>query len=194
MTDFEVKTKVGVNILDYSASLSKFSLTNAEDESNIIIVGDSMSGKSTVFNLLFSNKREKDPTSYSQTCGINYNFFTAQISGYKRLLVNGYEIGGGIESVGLLKNIVNDSNIRKSVIILTIDLSKPQKFLSTFKKYIEAISSVLTETCRQETLVEIINQKKQQYKNQQDTKVSSIFPSQLLLIGTKYDGFEKIDV
>ena len=99
------KTDSNINILDHAKSLIKHSMS--QEEKNFIFIGDEKSGKSNIFNLLFSNKKkEENLENYSQTCGINYNNATASFSNSKKILMNGYEIGGGLENIGLIQNIV----------------------------------------------------------------------------------------
>lgn len=189
----ETNLESKINILEYAKTLNKQATNSLVDERNIIFIGDKASGKSTLFNLIFPSKREKE--AYVQTCGINYGYISLNISAYRKINLNGYEIGGGVDNIGLLKNIINEGNILNSVVIFTIDLGKPENFMKLFKQYTEAISSILKETCKQETLVDIVNNKKKSYNEKtNDSKLCSPFPCQLVIVGTKYDHFERIDV
>ena len=220
----EDKNDSNINILDYAQTINKsndvFSSSKIE-EKDIIFIGEKGSGKSTIFNNIFISTKEKNNISskenqqYTQTCGINFSYYKGSISDLnKKIIYNGYEIGGGIENVNFLNSLLtkyknNTSNtnnvdidinkefneLNKITFVLVFDLGKPHNFLKLFKKYSESISNILKNNFNKEVLIEYVNSRKECYnKEKNDAKQSSIFPANIIVIGNKYDLFEKLDV
>jgi outer membrane receptor for ferrienterochelin and colicin len=177
----------GINILEYSKSLVKHSFSQIE-EHNFIFVGEKFSGKTTIFNTIFSNKKEKE-TTYIETCGINYNNATVTIGGNnKKILLNGFEIAGDIS---LIKNLIFENNFNFSTFVIVLDLSKPERVLESLLRISGELNKIFTENISSEILEE---SSKKQIKNTADSKIVKINPGKIVVVPTKYDLFEKLDV
>lgn len=180
------------NILEYSSNLVK--QTKQLDEKNFIFIGDNKSGKTTIFNLIFSNKKDKD-NKYTQTCGINFNNASVSFSNINRkILLNGYELGGNIENIQLIKNIVFENNILNTTFVLIIDLNQPENVLKILDQSIKTINGSLTQNVSPETLQMMSKSKEHLIRNKSDLNICEFVPWNICVIGTKYDLFEKIDV
>lgn len=180
------------NIIEYSSNLVK--QTKQIDEKNFIFIGDNKSGKTTVFNLIFSNKKEKD-TKYIQTCGINFNNATVSFSNLNRkILLNGYELGGNVENIQLIKNIVFENNISNTTFVLIIDLSQPEIMLNIINQTLKIIGESLSQNISSETLQMMAKSKEHKLRSKSDSNICEFVPWNLCIIGSKYDLFEKIDV
>ena len=163
------------------------------EERNLIILGDKGSGKTTIFNNLFTSSSTKE--NYSPTCGINYNYIRYQ-SGSKKYILNVYEIGGGIKNLGLIKTFLNEKNIFNTFIILSLDFNCIDNCLTSIKQYINDLNNIIKEIANGEIISELIENKKNKYKdrNSADFKRIKLFPLEMILVGCKYDIFEKIEM
>ena len=185
---------VSKTFLSQAQTLSKQNISSSVDEYNIIILGSEKSGKSTIFNMLFNSKKDNNLDVYSQTCGINFTFLNKEISSYSKKLVNGYEIGGGIENINLIESFITEESILKTKFLITFDLSSPYLFLSFLKEILDKINEILSKKCTDEFLKDLINKKKINFKSEKDKESSILTPIDLTLIGTKYDLLEKLEV
>lgn len=194
-----------INIVEYAKSLVKRSVY--QEEKNFIFVGNSCSGKTIIFNLLFSNKKEKPNTTYNQTCGINFNNANVYFSNSRKVILNGYELGGGPESFPLINNIVYQENYDNSTFILCVDLSKPEQFISLFNSFNKQLSDMFCsekENTSNKTSKNlgidlitrnvIIKEKESKIKNTSDLKYLNLQPWRAVIVGSKYDLFEKFDL
>jgi len=141
------------------------------EEKNLIIIGDKGSGKTTVFNNIFTSSSTKE--IYSPTCGINYNFIRFQASSRKYLL-NIYEIGGGIKNIALLKTILNEKNIFDTFIILTLDFSRIENCLNSLKQYLIGLITIIKEIANMDIINELIENKKMKYKDRNSSDFKKI--------------------
>lgn len=222
-----------VNILEFiksNNSSDKLFSSNNYCEKNVIFIGDKASGKTTIFNSLFNTSKEKFNTTsnsnnenlqYNQTCGINYNYYKGSIKEInKKVIINGYEIGGGISNANLLSTILNkqisiknsnnnnDNNndnltdtileidiLNKLLIVLVFDLSQPYNFINSLKSFTKSISNTLLDSFKKETLLEFTNNKKSKLNILDNNKEAySIFPANIIMICNKFDKFEKYDM
>jgi hypothetical protein len=199
-----------INIVEYAKSLVKRSVY--QEEKNFIFVGNSCSGKTAIFNLLFSNKKEKPNYTYNQTCGINFNNANVYFSNSRKVILNGYELGGGVESFPLIKNIVYQENYDNSAFILVVDLSKPEQFLTLFNNFNKQLYDMFINENENKddnknnnknlknnsidilTRNAIIKEKESKVKTSSDLKYLNLQPWRAVIVGTKYDLFEKFDL
>lgn len=197
MTYNQDPNKVNTNkttLLELANSLSKQSKLQFHDEQNIIILGDEKSGKSLLFNSIFNIKKEKDIDSYSQTCGITYSSLTKTISLYKKQVLNGYEIGGGIENINLIDCILNKGLLENMVIIVVFDLDRPYRFLRIYNEVISQLGIIFNRQYSKEELLDKVNRKRKEISNKDDESMYGIFPCEMIFLGMKYDKFEKMDM
>jgi len=131
------------------------------------------------------------------TSGINYNYVRFQPSS-KIILHNIYEIGGGIININLIKSIINEKSLKNTVFLICLDLKKQSRILSSLKAFLTAIRKVIGELTNenQELLMEITEMKRARYSNENtnDLKRINIFPAEVIVVGTKYDILEKVDM
>jgi hypothetical protein len=181
------------SLVELGISLLKNSSTRRTQEKNLIIVGEKASGKSVLFNNILLNSSMKE--TYTPTCGINYSYMRYQPSSSKKLILNVYELGGGLSNFDLIKTILNNDNITNSVIIINLDLSIGNKTLLSLKEYLKKLTQILKESCSNDKLSEVIENKRFKYKdiNSNDFKRVNIFPAEVIVLGNKYDLLEKID-
>lgn len=197
MTYNQDPNKVNTNkttLLELANSLSKQSKLQFHDEQNIIILGDEKSGKSLLFNSIFNIKKEKDIDSYSQTCGITYSSLTKTVSLYKKQVLNGYEIGGGIENINLIDCILNKGLLENMVIIVVFDLDRPYRFLRIYNEVISQLGIIFNRQYSKEELLDKVNRKRKEISNKEDESMYGIFPCEMIFLGMKYDKFEKMDM
>jgi GTPase SAR1 family protein len=191
----EVKEKMEENIskfnlLNFARSMFTVSL-KIQEEKNLIILGDKASGKSTIMNNIIGTNINKE--NYSPTSGINFNYIRQQI-GQRKMLLNLYEIGGGIENLELIKTIINEDNFLHTIFILILDFKKPENVLKTLKNYIIELNMILKNIFSHEILLEIIEKKKNKFidrNTNNDYKRLIFFPAEIYVIGNKYDFLEK---
>jgi hypothetical protein len=196
-----------INIVEYAKSLVKRSVY--QEEKNFIFLGNACSGKTAVFNLLFSNKKEKANYTYNQTCGINFNNANVYFSNSRKVILNGYELGGGIESLPLINNIVYQDNYDNSTFILVVDLSKPEQFINLFKNFNNHLNDTFFNEKNDKELNNknlksnvidsvtknaVIKEKESKLKASSDLKYLNLQPWRAVIVGTKYDLFEKFDL
>ena len=184
------------NLLEY-AKQSSFASTPLFPSKNLIIVGSKRSGKSSIFNLLSSNIETSSSMindDYSPTFGINYGFMRYQQSSSNKLIINIYEIGGGIENIDLLKTLITPQNIKETMIFIVVDFEKPETALDTFIQYNKSIRSLIELNIENEIQKEIITDKEKSYDNSYNKSHINIIPINTYIIGNKYDYLEKIDV
>lgn len=182
------------SLSELASSLSKQSKSQFHDEQNIVILGDEKSGKSFLFNSIFNIKKEKDIESYSQTCGITYSSLTKTISLYKKQVLNGYEIGGGIENINLIDCILNKGSLENIVIIVVFDLDRPYKFLRIYNEVISQLGDIFNRQYSKEELLDKVNRKRKEISNKDNESMYRIFPCEMIFLGMKYDKYEKMDM
>jgi hypothetical protein len=188
----EERQECELSLLELGKNLIGSSTRKAQ-EKNLIIVGDKGSGKSVLFNNILLNYSQKE--TYTPTCGINYSYMRYQPSSSKKLILNVFEVGGGLSNLDLIKTILNESNIMNTIFILNLDFSKGNKLLFSLKEFMKKLTNILKEICENNKLSEIIENKRFKYKdiNSNDFKRVNIFPAEIIVIGNKYDLLEKID-
>jgi GTPase SAR1 family protein len=185
------------NILELGKNLVKTSIKKIE-EKNLIILGDKSSGKTSLFNNILLNFTQKE--TYTPTCGINYSFIRYQPNSNKKLIMNVYEIGGGISNVNLVKTILNEKNfnLKNSIFVINLDFSRPSTILLSLREYLKQLLSILKEVYNSENLIEIIENKNIKFRDKKEnnniSNIISIFPAEIIVIGNKYDFLEKIDI
>lgn len=168
-------------------------MSTRKEEKNLIIIGNKGSGKTTIFNSL-TNIQIPQQDNYTQTSGINYGFMRYQQSSSKKLLLNIYEIGGGMENVSLLRSILNNDNFNETMIAIVLDFKKPKGQLDSLLKYIESIRAIIKDKISIDTLREYVAVKEAKYINKERLKGIKVFPANVIVIGNKYNILEKIDV
>ena len=180
------------NLLEY-AKQSSFASTPLFPAKNLIIVGSKHSGKSCLFNLLSSNIENSSSIindDYSPTFGINYGFMRYQQSSSNKLIINIYEIGGGIENIDLLKTLITPQNIKDTMIFIVVDFEKPETALDTFIQFNKSIRSLIELNIENEIQKEIITDKEKSYDNSYNKSHINIIPINTYIIGNKYDLFQ----
>ena len=129
--------------------MSKYSATSDElnDDSssrNIIFIGSKNSGKSSLINGIIScdsaSFSRGDATSSGPTKGINYNYIKLPS---KKKIINLYEIGGGIESFNLIKEILLPQHIQNSLLFIILDFGKPKSALENLLEYLKEINKYI---------------------------------------------------
>ena len=83
------------NMLNFAKSMISVS-QRKQEEKNLIILGDKASGKSTIMNNIIGTNNNKE--SYNPSSGISFNYLRQSI-GQRKILLNLYEIGGGIDNI-----------------------------------------------------------------------------------------------
>jgi GTPase SAR1 family protein len=181
------------SILELGKNMIKTSFKKT-DEKILILIGNRSSGKTTILNTILQSNLQKE--NYTPTCGINYNFMRYQPNNNKKYILNLYEIGGGLENINLIRTIISDKNIKNTIFVLSLDFSQPNKILKSLKDYLKELATIIKEIIEEETILEMIENKKGKYrdKNSNDFKRINFFPLELIVVGNKYDCLEKIDL
>jgi ATPase subunit of ABC transporter with duplicated ATPase domains len=177
------------NMLNFAKSLISVS-QRKQEEKNLIILGDKASGKSTIMNNIIGTNNNKE--NYNPSSGISFNYLRQTI-GQRKILLNLYEIGGGIDNIELIRTIINEDNYINTIFILCLDFNKPENVLKSFKNYIIELKRILKELFTQEILLEMIEKKKNNYVDRNvncDYKRLTFFPADIYVIGNKYDCLE----
>jgi G3E family GTPase len=186
----ENKETIEFDIMSFSKNMVR-TLQRRIDEKHIIILGNQGSGKTTLFNNIIGAPSD----DIKPTCGIYYNFIRYQ-TGSKKTLLNLYEIGGGVKNLPLVKTILNNKNLSNTIFILTLDFSKPETILPSLKDYVKELLSIIKDIAEQDTIVDVITVKQGKYRdtNSSDFRRLQIFPAEVIVVGTKYDCLEKMDM
>ena len=186
------EVKSDFNLLNFAKNMINNSQRKV-DEKNLIVIGDKGSGKTTILNNLLINSIQKE--NYSSTSGINYNYIRFQQT-HKKFLLNIYEIGGGLSNLDLIKTIIVNNNFKNTFFLLVLDFSKPSGILESLKNFLAGLQQILKEVLSQETLIEIMELKKNKYpdRNNSDYKRINFFPADIIVIGNKYDNLEILDL
>jgi hypothetical protein len=116
-----------------------------------------------------------------------------QQSSSNKLIINIYEIGGGIENIDLLKTLITPQNIKETMIFIVVDFEKPEIALDTIIQYNKSIRSLIELNIENEIQKEIITDKEKSYDNSYNKSHINIIPINTYIIGNKYDYLEKID-
>jgi hypothetical protein len=178
------------NMINFAKSMQIVS-QKKQEEKNIIILGDKASGKSTILNNIIGTNNNKE--NYSPTSGISFNYLRQQI-GQRKILLNLYEIGGGIDNIELIKTLINEENFSNTIFILILDFNNPENVLKSLKNYIIELNTIIKNLFSQDILLEIIENKKNKFLNRNtnnDYKRLTFFPAEIYVIGNKYDSLEK---
>ena len=177
------------NMLNFAKSMISVS-QRKQEEKNLIILGDKASGKSTIMNNIIGTNNNKE--SYNPSSGISFNYLRQSI-GQRKILLNLYEIGGGIDNIELIRTIINEDNYINTIFVLCLDFNKPENVLKSFKNYIIELNRILKELFTQEILLEMIEKKKNNYADRNlncDYKRLTFFPADIYVVGNKYDCLE----
>lgn len=178
------------NMLNFAKSMVSVS-QRKQEEKNLIIIGDKASGKSTIINNILGINSNKE--NYSPTSGISYNYLRQQV-GQKKILLNLFEIGGGVDNIDLIRTIINEDNYINTIFLICLDFNKSENVLNSFKNYIIELNKILKDSFTQEILLEIIEKKKNSFPDRNtnsDYKRLNFFPAEIYIIGNKYDCLEK---
>ncbi len=178
------------NILHLAKNMVNISHKKIE-EKNLIIIGDKASGKTTIFNNIIGISSQKE--NYSTTSGINFNYLRQQ-SGQKKTILNVYEIGGGSSNLEVIKTIINNNNIRDTFFIICLDFSRPCIVLESLKSFLFDVNNIIKEIISNDNIVEIIENKKNRFidrNTNNDIKRLNFFPTEVIVVGNKYDFLEK---
>jgi len=181
------------NLINFAKNMISISQKRME-ERNLIILGDKISGKTTIFNNLIGVSSQKD--NYSTTSGINFNYIRQQI-GQKKVILNVYEIGGGVNNIELIKTIINNNNFRNTAFIIVLDFSKPSGVLESLKSFLFDLNNLLKELMSNDSIAEIIENKKNKFPDRNtnnNIKRLNFFPAEIIVVGNKYDYLEKKDM
>lgn len=177
------------NMLNFAKSMVSVS-QRKQEEKNLIIFGDKASGKSTIINNILGTSNIKE--NYNPTSGISFNYIRQSI-GQRKILLNIYEIGGGLDNIELIRTIINEDNYSNTTFILCLDFNKPENVLKSFKNYTIELNRILKDLFTQEILLEVIEKKKNNFADRNtnsDYKRLTFFPAEIYVIGNKYDSLE----
>jgi dynein light intermediate chain 2 len=129
------------------------------------------------------------------TTGISYNY--VRQTDLKTTLYNLYEIGGGLSSINLVKTILNENSLKNTVFVVCLDLSKPELALNSMKNFLANLKKVVLEVVNNNEILNYIKKLKNErlnQENQSDLKRINPFPVEVVIVGTKYDYFETLQI
>jgi hypothetical protein len=102
-------------------------------------------------------------------------------------------IGGGISNINLLSTLINDKNIKNTLILLLLDLSNPSKVIETMHSWLNSIKSIIKDKISSELIKDILENKKTKYEKQ-NIDLNNFVPCEMTLLFTKYENFENLDM
>ncbi|KAL4454567.1 hypothetical protein ABPG74_021772 [Tetrahymena malaccensis] len=167
-------------------------------EKTLVVVGDKGSGKTSFVNILKNMQQVDD--RYIPTVGLDYQY-VRRTNANRKELIHSYELGGGKEQSKMITIPISKQNFRDAFYILVLDLSKPHQIIESATFWFEEIrrqidqfnSTAFTtpEENDQRSNFEFAQQAR--FESHPDKNRVKILPIQTIVIGMKYDIFEKTD-
>ena len=165
--------------------------TDKRTEKTAIVIGEKETGKSTLIAHLTGEEAKADA---APTAGIDYKFAVKKVES-KKVVGNFLEIGGGRLLSGLLATPLNSSKLLDSVLIITIDMSKPDVALHHLEYWVkvakETINKALEdlEASNPTAASRIREQSAFKFDGHPDSRLISPVGIPTIIVGTKYDIF-----
>lgn len=95
--------------------------------------------------------------------------------------------------MNLLSTILNEKNIKSTLILLLLDLSNPTKIIENLINWISSIKSIINEKISETVIQEIVEAKKIKYEKQNiDSK--NLLPIEITVLFTKYETLETLEM
>ncbi|KRX04075.1 P-loop containing nucleoside triphosphate hydrolase [Pseudocohnilembus persalinus] len=163
---------------------------NKHQDKNIVVIGDSGVGKSQFLAILKESNQEIQPTS-----GIEYTFVKRAYS--TQQILNFYEIAGGRVLSNMITAFMNDQKLQNSSAIIVVDLSKPVKIIESLQFWFDEIRKNVNQYLEKMDDQQKVSDYKysliQQFQEHSDRTRIDPLPLQTIVVGQKWDVFEKFD-
>ena len=160
-------------------------------EKTAIVIGEKESGKSTLIGALTGEeaKAERKPTA-----GMDYKFAIKKVES-RKVVGNFHEIGGGRLLVDLLDTAIDEKRLQDIVLIITVDMSKPDTALHHLSYWINkasaAVNKALDNLSNSKPVVANSIREKSAFKWEGHVDATRVSPIGIptIIVGTKYDVF-----
>lgn len=155
-----------------------------------MFIGDKGSGKTSLIQVFLNQtgKKEISPSAPLEY----YHGKKTSISGTSKEVSHIYEVGGGKAFCELIKIPISNEKLQQSIIVIVLDLSKLNTFLTTLKFWISAIQ-------QQIELIEKENKSKKSgainetgetiWESHEDKKYITPLQIPVIVVANKYDKF-----
>ena len=165
--------------------------TEKRPEKTAIVIGEKETGKSTLIATLTGEevKAEAVPTA-----GIDYKFAVKKVEA-KKVVGNYLEIGGGRLLSSLLATPLNASKLLETILIITIDMSKPDVALQHLDYWIrvsrETVNKAIEEleSSNPTAASKVREQSAFKFEGHSDARLITPVGIPTVIVGTKYDIF-----
>jgi GTPase SAR1 family protein len=167
-------------------------------EANILFVGDKGSGKSTLIQHLMRKNKGGIAEVPNPTSSLDYKYTrtTVGISAEKQL-THVWELGGGRHLLKLIEIAVTSQSVEHSLIVVTVDLSKPNDVVNSLvywlKKVRSHVSACVAKLNSRDVTAKVRIAKRAtsllgDHKDRDGIALSMI---PMLVVGTKFDIFKQ---
>ncbi|ORX77952.1 hypothetical protein BCR32DRAFT_295289 [Anaeromyces robustus] len=180
---------------------NKVELNDIGIESSIFLAGSSEGGKSTLISNIFDKNSSNNVSSNTLLLDYTYrhNNRTKGLNSLKDT-IHIWELANGIMFKEFLKIPINEHNINNAVVVIVLDLSKPENIIDEYKEIIEIVNtrvdgllkSLEKRGSRRPKALTLYSWKK--YGNEHPDKEfihPTIIPS--IIVGSKYDKFKNYE-
>eukprot|EP00761_Pharyngomonas_kirbyi_P009481 gb/GECH01009497.1/.p1 GENE.gb/GECH01009497.1/~~gb/GECH01009497.1/.p1 ORF type:complete len:194 (+),score=35.59 gb/GECH01009497.1/:1-582(+) len=108
--------------------------SNSESETHLLFVGPKNAGKTT----LLHKYMKKSSSSIKPTIGMSYTYGRKE-SGSATKVAHFWDLGGGMDLLNLVDNVIIEPNLPNIVIVIVVDLSKPWKVVEELFDFVREI-------------------------------------------------------
>lgn len=172
---------------------SPLDLADAGGDTTTLIVGDSGCGKTSIINNTFKAASNKQPKT---TFALEYTFARKKASGSganaAKSVANIWELGGGINEPRLLHIPLTARNINSAVLVVCVDLSKPQNVALSLRRWIDGLKDLVVRALGDSQCSSLRETARARFSEGPDQAKVAPFPVPIYIVGTKYDLFRNI--
>ncbi|XP_046387392.1 cytoplasmic dynein 2 light intermediate chain 1 isoform X2 [Ischnura elegans] len=176
-----------------SRSANAQGLESQSGDSSVFFIGSKGVGKSSLINLL----QDKNEVPKS-TLAFDYTFIRRSGKSMLKDVCHVLELGGGTSFSNLIDTPIRTiGNLKKMAVILMVDVSEPNQLWFTVEHLITKTYQVLSQYAREKKIMDDLTAKAWErmgdMEHHQDISAIMPFPVPLVIVGGKYDVFQKLD-
>ncbi|KAJ1639573.1 hypothetical protein T492DRAFT_584776 [Pavlovales sp. CCMP2436] len=165
-------------------------LSDANQESEVIVVGAKNSGKSSLV-LGFVNKVDAP----KPTTALEYKYARySSKEGSKVIIANIWELAGDTQLAQLLDVVLSPAKLARSQVIIVADLSKPAEVLRTVNYWLDAVRARVDTCTREMRKTEAGQAALKQLEPHSQSTAPEVRPVgvPVLIVASKFDAFEEM--
>ncbi|KAI9199311.1 dynein light intermediate chain-domain-containing protein [Polychytrium aggregatum] len=129
----------------WASILKSVSSSKVVPTKNIIVVGDSNSGKSTISNAI------KNPNEYyapdSSELALSYSFAEVNDDGDVIARIGIYQIAGDTQYQSAIPHVLDAEAICDALIVVVLDWNKPWSFVESLEKWLSSLEDQIKTIC-----------------------------------------------